>query len=235
MGLSLRVEGLEVPGPDGRVLLRLDTLSLPAGARLGVRGPSGAGKSTFLYAIAGLMHGARGRVAWEDTDLLSLRTEARTRFRAETIGMIFQDFLLFDELGPMANATLTAMFHPRRRRAPLRARAASLLEQLGLPETPRPVATFSGGERQRVAVARALAADAPVLLADEPTASLHREAADRLIDDLAELARARGTTLVAVSHDPALLERMDQVITLQDGGLVPEDTVGAARTARETA
>jgi len=204
-------------------LLDIEGLSLPTGCRVGVKGPSGAGKSTFLYAIAGLIQGAQGRIAWEDTDILALKTEARTRFRAETIGMIFQDVLLFDELGPLANATLTAMFHHHRRRSPLRERAAGLLDQLGLPRTQRAVATFSGGERQRVAIARALAADAPILLADEPTASLHREAADRLIEDLTSVAAARGTTLIAVSHDQALLDRMDRVLTIRDGRLVEGD------------
>ncbi|MCF8481188.1 MAG: ATP-binding cassette domain-containing protein [Rhodospirillum sp.] len=222
MGLALTVEGLVVLGSDNRPILEVDSFALPRGALVGISGPSGAGKTTLLHAIAGLIQHAQGRVCWEEADLLNLGEDARTRFRADHIGMIFQDFLLFDELGPLANATLTAMFHPRARRAPLRKRAGDLLGQLGLPETPRVVGSFSGGERQRVAIARALAADAPILLADEPTASLHREAADRLIEDLVELARTRGTTLIAVSHDQWLLDRMDRVITVRDGRLASE-------------
>jgi putative ABC transport system ATP-binding protein len=222
MGLALTVEGLVVSGSDTRPILEVDSLALPRGALVGISGPSGAGKTTLLHAIAGLIGTARGRVFWEETDLLRLGEDARTRFRADKIGMIFQDFLLFDELGPLANATLTAMFHPRARRAPLRKRAADLLDQLGLPETQRAVGSFSGGERQRVAIARALAADAPILLADEPTASLHREAADRLICDMIDLARTNGKTLVTVSHDQWLLDRMDRVITVRDGCLASE-------------
>jgi putative ABC transport system ATP-binding protein len=92
----------------------------------------------------------------------------------------------------------------------------------------RTVATFSGGERQRAAIAQALANDAGILLADEPTASLHREAADRLIWDLVALAREGGKTMIAVSHDGALLARMDRVLTVEDGSVTADDKVEVA-------
>lgn len=222
MTLPLRIAGLKVHSPRGRAILTVDALDLPAGALLGVRGPSGAGKSTLLYAIAGLWAGAAGSVHWGDTDLLALGEARRTAFRAGHVGMIFQDFLLFEELSAQGNAGLTGLFRPRRDRAALAQRAIEGLARLGLPETARSVASFSGGERQRVAIARALAHDPAVLLADEPTASLHREAADRLIDDLARLARDGGKTLVAVSHDTALLDRMDRVLTIEDGQVVED-------------
>ncbi|PWR03701.1 ABC transporter ATP-binding protein [Meridianimarinicoccus roseus] len=219
-GLALRVSGLTVRSPRGRVLLSLPSLELPGGTLLGVRGPSGAGKSTLLHALAGLSAVAEGTVRWGDTDLSRLDAEGRARFRADQIGMIFQDFLLFDELSAQDNAALPALFRPRAERAGLRARAAARLVGLGLSDTARSVASYSGGERQRVAIARALAAGAPVLLADEPTASLDRAAADRLIADLTGMARAAGTTLVAVSHDERLIARMDRVLTLADGAPV---------------
>ena len=101
----------------------------------------------------------------------------------------------------------------------MRARAAGWLDFLGLGRQAkdRSVASFSGGERQRTSIARAMATNAPVLLADEPTASLDRAAADALIEDLIAAARGAGTTLVAVSHDPALIARMDRVLTIVDG------------------
>lgn len=222
MTLSLSIRALEVPGSDGP-LLRIDALDLPAGALVGVRGPSGAGKTTFLHALAGLKDGMRGKILWGGTDIAGLGPEGAARFRAGHVGMIFQDFLLFDELGAEANAALSAMFRPRAERAALRARAGALLAGLGLPDTQRPVASFSGGERQRVGIARALAADAPVLLADEPTASLHRAAADALIGDLVRLAREAGRTMIAVSHDEALLARMDRVLTIE-GGMLTHDS-----------
>jgi ABC-type lipoprotein export system ATPase subunit len=118
--------------------------------------------------------------------------------------LIFQDFLLFEELGALDNAALAAAFAPRADRGPLRQRAADWLDRLGLGQAgTRRADSFSGGERQRIAVARALSNDPAVILADEPTASLDRASADRLIDDLAAL-RATGRTLIAVTHDAAL-------------------------------
>ncbi|MWB77141.1 ATP-binding cassette domain-containing protein [Pseudooceanicola sp. 216_PA32_1] len=218
MGLPLSITGLTVRASDGRVLLSLPELELPAGALVGIQGPSGAGKSTLLYALAGLLD-AQGMIRWGDEDILRLLPGKRTRFRAENIGMIFQDFLLFEELDAEANAGLAAMFRPRRERGAVRARAAGWLDFLGLGRQAkdRSVASFSGGERQRTSIARAMATNAPVLLADEPTASLDRAAADALIEDLIAAARGAGTTLVAVSHDPALIARMDRVLNIVDG------------------
>lgn len=221
MGLTLAIRDLRVTGPTGRVLLSVDALDLPAGSLVGVRGPSGAGKSTLLYALGGLLP-ATGAVRWGDTEILALGEEVRTAFRAANVGMIFQDFLLFEELGSADNAALASMFAPRDRRSAIWDAAAANLRHLGLQPGTRPVASFSGGERQRVGVARALAANAPVMLADEPTASLHREAADALIDDLVALTREQERTLIAVSHDLHLLERMDRVLWVEDGVLRTE-------------
>ncbi|EPX85295.1 ABC transporter ATP-binding protein [Salipiger mucosus] len=219
MGLPLSVRALDVTSDRNRRLLSIPELEAPAGALIGVRGASGAGKSTLLYALAGLLERASGSVRWGDTDLLSLGPERRAAFRAGHIGMIFQDFLLFEELDALANASVTALFRKRSERAALRARSAERLTRLGLDAGVRSVASFSGGERQRVAIARAVAAEAPILLADEPTASLDRAAADRLIEDLVAMTRETGTTLVAVSHDLHLIERMDRVLTVSDGAL----------------
>ena len=223
---SLRIEALQVTGARGRVLLTLDRLDLAPGTALGIRGPSGAGKSTLLMALAGLAPRMRGRVCWGGQDLAALPEPARAAFRAAHIGMIFQDFLLLEELDAAANAGIAALFAPARDRARLRARAAALLDRLGIGEGGagrRAVALMSGGERQRVAVARALAHDPAIVLADEPTASLDRAAGDRLADALVALTRpaagGRARTLVTVSHDPALLARMDRVLELRDGRL----------------
>jgi len=218
MGLALSVRGLVVEGDRGRELLRLEELDIPAGSRIGIRGPSGAGKSTLLYALAGLLRPKAGRVSWGGDAISGLNATERARFRRERVGMIFQDFLLFEELPALGNAALAASYADRSARARIAAGAAEMLAHLGLGDhKDRAVDTFSGGERQRVAVSRALAGDPPIILADEPTASLDRAAADRLIEDLAGLAEARGKTLIAVSHDNALHERMDRVLDMVDG------------------
>lgn len=232
MTLPLAVRGLRVAAPDGRDLLTVETLAVPVGALIGVRGPSGAGKTTLLHALAGLLDAAEGTVGWGKTDLMDMSADHRAAFRARHVGMIFQDFLLFDELSAQENASVAAMFAPAQGRPALRDRAAGALRRLGLdPDDPRPVASFSGGERHRVAVARALAGGAGILLADEPTASLHRDAADRLVGDLVTLARENGTTLIAVSHDAALIERMDRVLTVDDGRLTADTTPAATSAA----
>lgn len=219
MPLPLDLLDLRVTNARGRVLLDAPALSVLPGEAVGIRGPSGAGKSTLLFALAGLLPEATGQVRWGKTQMLALSPEARAGFRAAHMGLIFQDFLLFEELGAAANAGMGALFRHRSARATLKTRAAKILARLGVSDEPRNVASFSGGERQRVAVARALAHDPSILLADEPTASLDRAAADRLVDDLTTLARTQGKTLITVSHDRALLERMDRVLTIENGQL----------------
>jgi len=225
-GLKLELSDLRVVGAAGQVLLEIAGLTLEPGTCLCIRGPSGAGKSTLLNAIAGLLRPVAGRVVWGGTDIVPLSDTARAAFRLQSIGMIFQDFLLFEELGCLANAAIIGGILPRRARTALAANARAALARLGLGDKgERPVASFSGGERQRVAVARALANDPAVILADEPTASLDRAAADRLIADLSGLARTSGKTLITVSHDPAMADAMDRVIDLRDGRIAGPEHV----------
>lgn len=222
MSLPLEVVDCVVRSPKGRELLSVSRLELSPGTALGIKGPSGAGKSTLLYALGGLLERMDGTVRWGDTELSAMTPAQRTTFRANHVGMVFQDFLLFEELNALANASAAAMYAPRHRRRSLRERARHGLARLGISTEGRGVASFSGGERQRVAIARALANDAGILLADEPTASLDRSAADALIVDLVAQVRDRGKTLIAVSHDTHLLDRMDRVITLIDGQVLPD-------------
>lgn len=220
-GLPLAVSDLDLRAPDGRTLVHVPHLAVKAGSCVAIRGPSGAGKSTFLHALSGFVVAEAGRVIWDETDLSTLSDAARTRFRRDHVGLIFQDFLLFEELGAGDNAALAAAFSPRGDRAGVQDRAAYWLARLGLVQPgARRADTFSGGERQRIAVARALACDPAVILADEPTASLDRASADRLIDDLTGLVRDSGRTLIAVTHDPALADRLDRVITMAEGRIV---------------
>lgn len=216
MSLSLSARDLTVRS-GARVLLSLERLDLPAGSLTGIRGPSGAGKSSALHAMAGLL-AASGSLIWGETDLARLSQPARTRFRGQHMGMIFQDFLLFEEMTARENALVSAAFRPDR--AALARRADALMQRLGITAlADRRAELLSGGERQRVAVARALAHDPAILLADEPTASLDRAAADALIADLAALARDEGRTVVIVSHDAHVWAAMDRVLTLDDGHL----------------
>lgn len=219
MSLGLSVRDLSVRS-GGRLLLSLDRLELPAGSLTGIRGPSGAGKTTALHAFAGLVKAA-GSLRWGETELCGMSQAARTHFRAAQMGMIFQDFLLFEELDARDNTLVSAAF--RRDRVDLIRRVDALMERLGIARlAARRADLLSGGERQRVAIARALAHDPAVLLADEPTASLDRPAADALIADLAALARDEGRTVIIVSHDRHVWDAMDRLLTIHDGILAEQ-------------
>jgi len=218
---KLEVSNLRVTGDGGRRLLSVDRLEIRAGSAVVVRGPSGAGKSTFLYALAGMIAPETGQICWGDTDIAPLPEAARAAFRCRNMGFVFQEHLVFEELSAAENAAIAALYSGRALRGKIRDRAATELVRLGLGGVgTRRSDTFSGGERQRIAVARALAGDPGIILADEPTASLDRDNADRLAEDLVTLARTEGRTLIAVSHDPALHDRADRIIDIVDGRLL---------------
>ncbi|MDP3342494.1 ABC transporter ATP-binding protein [Frigidibacter sp.] len=223
---ALHVENLRVTSREGRVLLDVPLLTLDAGQSLALRGASGAGKSTLLHVLSGLVRPSAGRVIWGAQDIAALTEDARARFRRETLGLIFQDCHLFEELSALGNAGLASAFAPKADRAPIRSAAAQWLAALGLGQAgSRAVDSFSGGERQRIAVARALAGSPPVILADEPTAALDRANADALGADLVRLAAEGGRTLITVTHDAGLAARMGRQITIADGKIV-EDSDG---------
>lgn len=220
--MTLTLSDLVVKGQSERTILTVPALQVPTGTAVAIRGPSGAGKSTLLYAIAGIISTARGTVLWGNTELTALDERARSTFLRRAIGFVFQEHLLFEELSAIDNAAITALYAPRNQRRRIRQHAAHLLDRLGLDQAAhRPVATFSGGERQRIAVARALAGNAPVILADEPTASLDRRNADALSADLLRLAREDGRTLITVSHDETIHAQVDHVIDVVDGHVTP--------------
>lgn len=180
-----------------------------------ISGPSGSGKSTLLYVLAGLLPPDSGVVSLNGTNLYAMNERRRDAWRRANIGFIFQDFHLIDELSPLANATLPATFGP----APgVRERATQVLKRLGVPAERTTIAQLSRGERQRVAVARALAFDPPVILADEPSASLDSASTADLVSILADLA-AEGRTVVVASHDPDIHAASQHVFVLQHGRL----------------
>jgi len=210
---ALWVRDLHINSPRGRKLLHADQLDLDAGQSLGIKGPSGAGKSTLLFALAGLQPNATGNVRWGAFDLTASSEKGRAAFRRTHLGIVFQDFLLFDELGPLANGAILALFRPKTSRKALWTAAQNQLDQLGVARDTDDVTTYSGGERQRISIARALAHNPAILLADEPTA------ADALATDLVSQSKTDGRTLIVVSHDPAVLEQMDSVVTVKDGSV----------------
>ena len=228
---ALRIEDLQVSYSNGAgavTALELERLNVPGGALLAVTGPSGSGKSTLLYAIGALLKPRRGRVLWDEHDILSQSETARDRWRRHTVGFAFQDFHLLPELSPLQNVLLPASFERFSPPRPIRERAHALLDQLKVPQARVSTASLSRGEQQRVAIARALLFDPPVILADEPTASLDAKAGGVVIDILMQLSAQDGRTVIAVSHDQALLQRFTHTIALDHGRMSAPARQGVA-------
>jgi putative ABC transport system ATP-binding protein len=216
--VTITAEGIRLAFADDRgaafQVLSLDAFGPRPGELTAVAGPSGSGKSTLLYVLAGLLRPQAGRVLHDGADIYALGEGRRDAWRRQTVGFIFQDFHLIPELSVIGNVTLPATFGRGRRGLD----AKALLASLGVPTARRSVSDLSRGERQRVAIARALAFDPPVILADEPTASLDGASAVEVLAVLRRLA-GEGRTVVVVSHDEAVLAKADQILRLDHGRL----------------
>jgi putative ABC transport system ATP-binding protein len=200
----------------------LDAVSLDveAGETVAVAGPSGSGKSTLLGLIAGLDAPTSGTIVVADVDVTRLGEPALARFRRETLGYVFQSYHLIPTLTAVENVMVPLDLAGVSGAA---ARAAALLAGVGLAARGHHYpAQLSGGEQQRVALARAMALDPPLLLADEPTGNLDSTTGAAIVDLLFGLNRERGTTLLLVTHDAALAERADRVVSLRDGRVAGE-------------
>jgi putative ABC transport system ATP-binding protein len=197
------------------------SLEVPAGQFVAIAGPSGSGKSTLLGLIAGLDQPTAGRIEVAGVVLTDLDEDALARFRRDHVGYVFQSFHLVPTLTALENVAVPLELGGD---ADAEARARTLLAEVGLAERAHhyPV-QLSGGEQQRVAVARALARRPPLLLADEPTGNLDSATGKQIIDLLVGANRHRGRTLVLVTHDPALAAHADRVITLRDGRIVSDE------------
>lgn len=216
--LGLEIEGVAVRYPDlAAPALDLPRLSVAPGESLAVTGPSGAGKSTFINVIAGLERATEGAIRWNGEDINAFSEAARDRWRARNVGLVMQDFHLFPGLSAEDNVLLPARFRHVRLPEGMRDRARALLAAVRIDAGARRIGTFSRGEMQRVAIARALLPRPGVIVADEPTASLDTESARAVAALLTGLAREAGATLIVVSHDPRLSDRLDRRIALVAG------------------
>lgn len=193
--------------------------SVMAGETVLLLGESGSGKSTLLSLICGTVLPDNGQITVADTDLSKLSSGQRDRFRAEQIGMIFQQFNLLPFGSVQDNILLPLRFAPNRRDRVKDGRdeARSLCSALGLPDfLSAKASTLSVGQQQRVAVARAMIGRPPIIIADEPTSALDETTQSAFLDLLFAQVRAHGSTLLMVSHDPRLGERFDRVIGMKD-------------------
>src|SRR3989339_312791 len=201
---------------DGPLLILSDVeLAVKAGETLAITGASGSGKSTLLGLLAGLDQPSSGELFLLGQNLNTLDEDARARLRAGRIGFVFQSFQLLPALTALENILLPLELAGR---ADARERASHWLERVGLTarsgHTPR---QLSGGEQQRIALARAFATDPEIVFADEPTGNLDAETGARIIDLLFELNASAHTTLILVTHDEALAARCQRRIHLVAG------------------
>jgi putative ABC transport system ATP-binding protein len=212
--------------PTHRVeILRGIDLSIPRGQFVAIMGPSGSGKSTLLGLLAGLDNATSGQLLLDGEDITGLSEDRMAEVRGRRIGFVFQSFQLIPTLTAEENVLLPAELAGAGAETATRAR--ELLTRVGLADRldHYPV-QLSGGEQQRVALARAFITKPPILLADEPTGNLDGRTGEQILQMLLELNRREGATLVMVTHDAALAEHADRVITLRDGLIVSDKLVG---------
>ena len=197
------------------------TLDVPPGQFLAVAGPSGSGKSTLLGLIAGLDQPTAGRIRVAGVEITHLSEDALARFRLNTLGYVFQAYHLIPTLTALENVAVPLELAGDSDALP---RATALLAEVGLADRAHhyPV-QLSGGEQQRVAVARAMARRPALLLADEPTGNLDSGTGKQIIELLVGLRDTLASTLVLVTHDAALAARADRVVTLRDGRVVSDE------------
>lgn len=224
--LEARQLSKQVSSPEGTLTILSDvSFQIVAGESVAVVGASGAGKSTLLALLAGLDLPSTGHVLLNGQNLSELDEDGRAGVRAESVGFVFQSFHLVPSLNALENVMLPLELAGNR---DARAAAKRIIEQVGLRDRwSHYPSQLSGGEKQRVAVARAFATEPAVLFADEPTGNLDSRTGATIMELMFELNRNSSTTLVLVTHDTALAERCDRILSLDAGRLVSDRKAAA--------
>ena len=188
-----------------------------------VRGPSGSGKTTLLNMIGGLYKPTEGKVTIDDVDISELKDSKRIDFRLNNIGFVFQHYNLIPVFTARENVSFIMLLQKRDKKE-IQERADALLDKVGLAKKKdsRPV-QMSGGEQQRVAVARALASEPKFILADEPTANLDTESAMNLLDIMRNMNKEQNVTFIFSTHDQRVIDRARRVITMVDGAIYKDE------------
>ena len=204
--------------PEGEFSIEIPSLDVEPGETVAVIGPSGSGKTTLLHLVAGITTPQFGRVVTHGIEFSGMGDAGRRDFRVRHVGLVFQEFELLEYLSVLDNILLPYRINPALRMSSVvRERARDLAREMGIADKlGRPPRRLSQGERQRVAVCRALVTEPGLLLADEPTGNLDPANKGRVLDLLLEQAGARGATLLVVTHDHDLLARFDRVIDFRD-------------------
>jgi putative ABC transport system ATP-binding protein len=214
----ISITGLRFRYSEGDFALKVPQLEVAAGERVAVIGPSGSGKTTLLNLIAGIRLPQQGRILTAQTEVNALSESERRNFRIQMLGLVFQEFELLEYLTVLDNVLLPYRINGALELgSEVRVRANMLAEEVGLADKlKRYVDQLSQGERQRVAICRALLSNPKLILADEPTGNLDPANKDRVLDILFEYAGKQGATLITVTHDHDLLPRFERVIDFKD-------------------
>jgi lipoprotein-releasing system ATP-binding protein len=223
----LRLEGIRkaynVGTPVELEVLHGIDLALEKGEFCALMGPSGSGKSTLLNVVGLLDRPTSGRLFINGRETSRLDDGAVTRLRGHSIGFVFQYHYLLPAFTAIENVIMPMLVDRGRPDAAMRRRAGELLHSVGLtPRRDNLVTNMSGGEQQRVAVARALAMNPSLVLADEPTGNLDTKSAQGVFDLMRQVNRTRGTTVLLVTHNNALAEQCDRIVELVDGRVVSD-------------
>lgn len=199
------------------------SITIDEGEFTAVRGPSGSGKTTLLNMIGGLDKPTKGHVKINGVEISGMKDSERIDFRLQNIGFVFQHYNLIPVFTARENVSFIMLLQKRDKKE-IKERADELLEKVGLAKKKdsRPV-QMSGGEQQRVAVARALASEPKFILADEPTANLDTESAMNLLDIMEKMNREQNVTFVFSTHDQRVIDRARRVITMVDGAIHKDD------------
>ena len=210
---------LTLPSRAGDVeILKGVDLTVGSGEAIGIVGPSGSGKTSLLMLIAGLERATSGILEVAGTSLNGKNEDALAAFRRDTIGIIFQSFHLIPTMTALENVAVPLEFRGIKNAMQV---AAEKLERVGLAHRMSHYpGQLSGGEQQRVAISRALASGARILLADEPTGNLDQETGDQIISLLFELKQQEGASLLLITHDRALAQRCDRIAEVRDGKII---------------
>lgn len=226
------VEGLRKSLRTGSAtvdILRGLDFTIARGEFVAIMGASGSGKSTLLGLLAGLDNPTSGNVRWQGTAISYLPENELAQLRGRTIGFVFQSYQLIPTLTAIENVLLPYELNADGSRREGLERAQNLLASVGLSgRLDHYPVQLSGGEQQRVALARAFMLRPPIVLADEPTGNLDSTNGQHVLDLLLELNRAESTTLVLVTHDPALAAHASRRIILRDGEIVAEERTAVA-------
>ena len=216
--MALRAEGLVHAYPaQAMPALAGVNLLIPAASATAVMGPSGSGKTTLLHCLAGIVRPRLGNVYWRERDITRLDDRERTRLRRRDFGFVFQSGMLLPELPAVENVALPLMLDGQHRRTAT-ARAGELLDAVGMADfAQRRPGELSGGQAQRVAVARALVGRPAVVFADEPTGALDQETGAAVMDLLTGVTRHSGAALVVVTHNPSVAAWCPRIVTMWDG------------------